>query len=159
MAASVPPGILSLSLWNDAKDYLRAAETLIRESQIALPTYFLLSHGLELTLKAYLIARGVEERVLRKPNIRHDLQRLYDEAVALGLQIEDQRVPVLVQAISEFHKTFEFRYPGLNSDGDLILVRTLAQAKDVLEIVAVIWRRVESVAISARLEAAQGGQY
>jgi hypothetical protein len=155
MTEKIPLGILSLSLWNEAKAYILAAETLVRESQTDLPTYFLLSHALELTIKAYLVAHGVEAQELI--DIGHDVQQAYDKAVALGFQIENQHAPALVRAISKFHKAFVFRYPVINKDGDLVVIRTLVKAEDVLEIVTAIWRRVEGEAIRARLLAAKGG--
>lgn len=156
-AERVPLGILSLQLWNEAKAYLLAAETLVRESQVGLPTYFLPSHALELTLKAHLAAHGVSARELL--NLRHDVQKAYQRAVGFGLIINNQHVPPLVCILSDFHKGFVFRYPVINNDGDLVIVGTLVKAEDILEIVTVIWRRVEAKAISARLHATKGGQY
>jgi hypothetical protein len=158
MSEKVYRGVVSLRFLNEGKAYIVAAETLIRESQVELPTYFLLSHALELTLKAYLVARGVEEKELRC--IRHDLQRAYRRAVALGLRTDNQHVPALVQAISEFHEKHVFRYPVINNADESVVIRTLVKAEDVLEIVSAIWRRVEGDAIRARLDAAnKGGQH
>ncbi|MGX1417004.1 hypothetical protein AB7M43_007096 [Bradyrhizobium elkanii] len=57
----VPLGILANQFWHEAVAYLRAADTLIRDESAVdtiPPTYFLMSHGLELMLKAYLLSRA-----------------------------------------------------------------------------------------------------
>jgi hypothetical protein len=80
--------------------------------------------------------------------------------VALGLRTDNQHVPDLVEAISEFHEKLVFRYPVINNADELVVIRTLVKAEDVLEIVSAIWRRVEGDAIRARLDAAnKGGQH
>jgi hypothetical protein len=75
MTSIVPRGILANQFWIDAKAYVQAAEVLISSStpNINQPLYFLLSHALELTLKAYLLARGADEADLIK--IGHNLKR------------------------------------------------------------------------------------
>jgi HEPN domain-containing protein len=158
MRETVPVGILSLRFWNEAKAYLLAAETLIREGQVGLPTYFLLSHAFELTIKAYLAAHGVDAPELKK--IGHDLERGYERAVSLGLSVDINNIGALVRLVSNFHMNYVFRYPIINKQGDLVIVGTLVKAEDILEIVTAIWRLVEASAVHARLVAAsEGGQY
>jgi hypothetical protein len=49
------------------------------------PKYVLFYHAMELVLKAYLIAKGIDEQVLRYPPFGHDIKKLVDEAVDRGL--------------------------------------------------------------------------
>jgi hypothetical protein len=111
MCRKVPLGILSERFNAGAKDYLSDAEYLIRDaknnhSQVKLPTYFLLSHALELSLKAYLAARGVEINDLI--NFGHNLQVAYDRALELGFRSDDQRVLKLVRIFTDFHRAMVF---------------------------------------------------
>jgi HEPN domain-containing protein len=152
----VPLGIVSLSLWNEARDYIVAAETLVRESQVKLPTYFLLSHALELTIKSYLAAHGVDADELHI--ISHDLQRAYDKSVGLGFQIEPDRAPKLIRLFSEFHKEQVFRYLTKRNRG-LVVIRKLVDAADALEIVTSIWNGVGPDAMRARFRAVTAGQF
>jgi hypothetical protein len=158
MTKNVPLGIISLSLWNDAQAFILAADSLVQNSQVDLPTYFLLGHALELTIKAYLAAHGLKTRELKK--VGHDLQRAFENAVSLGLKIENQdAVTAMVRAISEFHNAHVFRYPVINKDGDLVIIRTLFEASDVLKIVTAVWRRVEADAVKAMLLAVEGDRF
>jgi hypothetical protein len=159
MNKPIPQGVLSVQFWNEAKAYLLAAETLIEKSQArATPTYFLLSHALELTLKAYLAAHGVGAKELK--DIGHNIKNAYKKAVSLGLQVDIENVETLVDLMSDFHMNFVFRYPIINKEGALILLGTLVKADDILKIVTQICRLIEPSAIHARLVAAsEGGKY
>ena len=86
------------------------------------------------------------------------MRRAYKRAVRLGLRTENQHAQ-LVLAISEFHEKFVFRYPVLTKEGELIIIKTLVKAEDVLEIVKKIWRAVEIEVIKARLLSASAGEY
>jgi hypothetical protein len=107
---AVHSGILSSELWHRATTFISSAETLIGASRLDYPTYFLLSHALELTLKAYLAAKNVSEKDLRR-KIKHDLTHAYAKANENGFRMDDERVPIAVQALAEFHSEYAFRYP------------------------------------------------
>jgi hypothetical protein len=85
----VPPGKISRKLWEDAQQYLKAAAALIGNVDNPTPTYFLLSHALELIIKSYLAAKGFTAGQLR--DFGHDIQAAFNEAIAHDFQIERQQ--------------------------------------------------------------------
>src|SRR5690348_8855251 len=70
-----------------AKDYLVAAESLVRQDADGFPFvhYYLVCHSLELALKAFLSAKGSKTRVL-KNSFNHSLRKLLAEAQRTGLR-------------------------------------------------------------------------
>jgi HEPN domain-containing protein len=78
------------------------------------PTYFLAFQALELYLKSFLIRRRATVDHVRR-RIGHDLQRALKEAKAKGLNIPIQpSVEALVMKMSEYYKSREFQYKGIN---------------------------------------------
>ncbi len=157
----VPLGIFGMQLFNDARAYLRAADTLIRDrsADINAPIYFLMSHALELILKAYLVARGGfgdhEPR-----DLGHDIERAYAQAASIGLRLEDERSATLIRLLSDFHKSLVFRYPVITrDDGSLVVRGTLVRASDVLAVVGGFWTQLHGTILDARLSAAREGEY
>jgi HEPN domain-containing protein len=65
-----------------AKDFLYAAEFVLnRAVGVSLPAYFLFGLSVELSLKAYLLERGMSLKELKSPNkFGHDLAKLLNEA-------------------------------------------------------------------------------
>lgn len=106
----------AIGLARYAKEYLEAAIVVDQEmgkrkeytSISPIPAYFLLTHGLELTLKAYLRHAGLTVEELGK--IGHDLKALYAKACELGLgdlyqmTAEDAEAFDLLVAVNEFHQ-------------------------------------------------------
>jgi hypothetical protein len=84
----------AIGLARYAFDYLEAALVVDEQlgrgteySRIApVPAYFLLSHSIELTLKAYLRHCGITMVELASRKYGHNLQVCYDQAIALGLK-------------------------------------------------------------------------
>lgn len=74
------------------------------------PAYFLLTHGIELTLKAYLHYAGLTVEQLGARALGHDLRALYAKACELGLTdlyqltAEDAEAFDLLVAVNEFHQ-------------------------------------------------------
>jgi hypothetical protein len=76
-----------------AFDYLEAALVVeerlgrgLEYNRIApIPAYFLLSHSIELTLKAYLRHHGITVEELASKKYGHNLQVCYDQSIRLGL--------------------------------------------------------------------------
>lgn len=76
-----------------AKDYIDAAivvdHAMGKGSEFAhastMPAYFLLTHGLELTLKAFLRHKGLKVEQFRAHDLGHDLKALYAKACELGI--------------------------------------------------------------------------
>jgi hypothetical protein len=155
----VPLGILSTQFASEARAYLAAADILIRDgsADINQATYFLMSHALELTLKAYMLARRVSyDEVV---GLGHNLQKAYTRAADLGLPVEDGH-RVLIERLSEFHDAFVFRYPVVKKDdGHLILRGALVYPSEVLKIIETIFTRINGPVIMARLDAAKDGSF
>jgi hypothetical protein len=73
------------------------------------PRYFLLCHAVELVLKAYI---GLH-RDLTKDDFIHDLKKLLDEAINLGLRISPLARHEL-ELLNEAHTKYWPRYPNAN---------------------------------------------
>jgi hypothetical protein len=143
----------------DACAYFNAADILIRDASpdVNQPAYFLMSHALELMLKAYILACGgsYDEVV----SLGHNIQKAHARAEALGLRIEDDH-RVLIERLSEFHDAFIFRYPVVKKDdGHLILRGALVYPAEVLKIIESIFLRVNGPVIMARLDASGAGSF
>lgn len=154
----VPLGILSAMFFNNAHSFLISAEILIRESQKYIPTYFLLGHALELTLKAFLSAHGVPALELQR-TFGHKLVEAYSKAAELKLKVDNEKVAPLVRVFSDFHEANVFRYPVTNKDGDLIVIGGLVHADEAFQIIKQIWESVRPDVIQARLRDAGKGTY
>jgi len=79
------------------------------------PKYFLITHAIELAIKAYIVSRegvGAPAPAVNRP-ANHDLVGLYDYAVLYGLN----RSPLVTSDlphISELHQVHYARYPQAN---------------------------------------------
>ena len=91
-----------------------------------------MSHALELTLKAYLVAcGGLDNDDLR--DLSHDIEKAHTKAAALGLYLQHRNAISLIRILSDFHKAFVFRYPQITKDDASLIVRgTLLRATDGL---------------------------
>lgn len=77
--------------WRFADDYRRAAAAVQGVAQhdmdISAPRYYLLGHAIELSLKAFLLAKGVSLEELRSMKLfGHDLEKCLQRADSLGLK-------------------------------------------------------------------------
>jgi hypothetical protein len=109
-----------MGLWTDARQMLEAAELVSRSSTLATssPTFYLMGHGLEVALKAYLRSRGHSLKALRA--IGHDIESAAQEAMAQGLGELFSFSPTDLAAISALNqyykaKHFEYRVTGYRS--------------------------------------------
>jgi hypothetical protein len=73
------------------------------------PRYFLLSHTIELALKAFLAIHGKTAKELRK-DFGHDLIRLLKEAIKCGLVVGD-KVRGDIALLENVHNNHWARYP------------------------------------------------
>jgi hypothetical protein len=96
--------------------------------QTAMASTFVCAHILECLLKAYLSKTRGSDDTLKDPSVRHDLLRLWSEAVADGLGVG--AAPAWVQTLSSLHnRPFALRYSkGLHS---LVLPAVEAMASDI----------------------------
>ena len=72
----------SAGLWRFARDYANAAAHVANatEHDFSDPMYFLYGRSIELSLKAFLVARGTPYSKLRFPPYSHNLNNLLKEA-------------------------------------------------------------------------------
>jgi hypothetical protein len=72
-----------------AKEFFVAAQLILSQhNNVSLPSYFLLGRSIELALKAFLLSRGLTPPELKSRKLGHNLDALFDKAIALGLEDE-----------------------------------------------------------------------
>lgn len=114
---SRPPQKRAVGLAQDARAYWQAAQ-IIEEAdagatdrgalRLLTPGYFLASHAIELTLKAYLLSQGTDpDRLL---DIGHDLDAALAAAEAEGFDMDDDRFHDVTAQLSQYHREHWFRY-------------------------------------------------
>lgn len=82
LKGAADPLTTSAGLWRFGRDYLHAA-TLVHagvKNKFSVPAYYLVGHAIELTLKAFLVARGVPVTELAKRRYGHNLVALLNRA-------------------------------------------------------------------------------
>ena len=117
---SVPvntPGITSpFGLLRFAEEYRLAANMVMKgknQNEYSNPAFMLIGQSIELSLKAFLLARGVPMERLRSKLYGHDLGRLLDEAIRRRI---DRLVELhefhrnAIHLIAPIYKNHEFRY-------------------------------------------------
>lgn len=74
--------ITSFGLWRYGNDFRKAALAVLthHNNEIFMPYFFLLGQSIELSLKAFLLARGIPLSELRSRKYGHNLKALLDEA-------------------------------------------------------------------------------
>lgn len=101
------------SFFKAARHLHRALETKELRLRFDMPVYYLYSHALELTLKAFLRAKGFSARRLKSPEFSHKLQVLWATCVTEGLHshpVTDGFIAQAVEMLDPFATEFEFRY-------------------------------------------------
>jgi hypothetical protein len=105
-----------------AKEYLLSA-TLVQKpavsevealrQRISFPGYFLVGHSIELSLKAFLLARGISVSVLRLKPYGHNLESLLKEArrrrLGTMVKLSTQEVTA-VNVLNDCYSVKEFEY-------------------------------------------------
>lgn len=105
-----PLGLFAKQLFHRGSEYLEAFKIVHQDERLKYPTYYLLTHSLELFLKSYLAANNVSKRDLRSKNLAHNLDKLHKRCVDIGMP----NIPNLEHFAREFqHKNsdHDFRYP------------------------------------------------
>jgi hypothetical protein len=112
-----PRGRLAAALRDDAQSYLEAARVLAKNDLRGSlrPTYFLLCHGVELALKAFLAAKDASDEFIRK-KVGHRLDKAFEESAALGLSDPESKFRQLVNFLAPFHDEYAFRYRDVEFD-------------------------------------------
>jgi hypothetical protein len=83
----VPPIVLHISplgFHRYASEFLRATKDCKLNDGFSPVPYYLICRSLELALKAFLLAKGVPEKKLRK-DLSHDLEKVLKKAMTMGL--------------------------------------------------------------------------
>lgn len=104
-----------------SRDYIAAVQRLAAQSPGTAGEHAfwaLASHGLELTLKAFLRAQGCDEERLMM--INHSLELSLNTCRRLGMDDWDGDLLTLVEALDRPHATQSFRYPGWRVDFDAL---------------------------------------
>lgn len=105
-----------VSLYRGSLNFFKAADIIVSSDEACPPDSFgfLVSHGLELALKAYLIKCGLDEDML-KDEVGHSLVKAWNRCVALGLPL-DKRVPRWCDLLDRAHsRPYLFRYARANT--------------------------------------------
>lgn len=144
-----PLGIFAGELMERASEYLEAAKRLDTDEARPLvhPRYFLISHAVELALKAYLVARGTTKRKLRGKKMGHDLPALQAAAIAADLPLVPELDDLIwhLAGISEDHA---LRYPA----GYIVRVPFAHQCFDVIaQLLAEIKPAIELAYLKSRM--------
>jgi len=119
-----------------AKEFLIAAEillnnTLVVQSDIQFPIYFLLSRSIELSLKSFLLSCRMTPKEVKK--ISHNISDLFDNALNRDLQnivkFDDIEAGVIqVLNIDYYSKRLEYRDSGgMYYIPDIVVTETVAR--------------------------------
>ena len=80
------PVDIATAFVSDAREFLDAVDLLNeRGSDNSLPCYFMLGRAFELSLKAYLVLRGMKTWTLSSREYGHDLVSLLNRSISKGL--------------------------------------------------------------------------
>ena len=106
-----------MGLWTDSKQMLSAAKLVLANPGMSTssPVYYLICHGIEVGLKAFLRAKGLTLSELR--NIGHNLDHALGTAITLGfedlcpLSAQDK---IIIGHVNNYYKAkhFEYRVTG-----------------------------------------------
>jgi hypothetical protein len=101
-----------------AQEFFYTAQLALNQrDDVSLPSYFLLGRSIELSLKAFLLSRGVTPKELKSRRFGHNLEVLFDEAIARNIEqelsISDvERGMLRLLNWDYLEKRFEYRVTG-----------------------------------------------
>jgi len=101
-----------------------------------MPIYYLYSHSIELTLKAFLRSSGLTAKELTRREWGHDLLKLWEGCFDRGFNL-DQQTRLMIRGVLDllafYATTYEFRYVqvGLKTLPTLEAVREAAEALQI----------------------------
>lgn len=129
---------VAVRYWQSAQVLISAQ---VRDGEYFEPVGYLIAMAAELTLKAFLIDRGVDDKTLWK-SVGHDLGTAMKLAIERGLRVSEAEVRSIL-AMREPHKSHFNRYGPKSVQGNLQLGATLlAQDKPTLNCVAMLIDRI-----------------
>jgi hypothetical protein len=112
---ALPPIIEALRYLDRARQFRHAASKHvdIENGQPFWPKWFLVTHALELAIKAYIMSReGLDQQAPITEPANHDLVGLYEKAVLWGLS-RNSLVMSGLPHLSELHQSHYARYPQI----------------------------------------------
>jgi hypothetical protein len=116
-----PQDILPFELLDRAQEFLWTYHKTPPTKPPYWPRYFLLCHAVELVLKAYIaLRRGLTQSELRD-NSQHDLEKLLNEAIRLGLTIKSSAREI--KQLNEAHTKYWPRYPKEDAEPVFVIER------------------------------------
>jgi hypothetical protein len=68
-----------------ASEYLRAAEGFEVKDGFSPVPYYLVCRSLELSLKSFLLAKGVPKKKFKERSLGHDLEKVFEKAISMGI--------------------------------------------------------------------------
>jgi hypothetical protein len=106
----------SMGLWTHANEFYQASCILVQPENEGLlhPSYYLVSHSIELALKAFLRGNGVSlEDLKNQRKFGHDLEKVFNKCIQLGLEsflpiTEKDKFAIIT--INDYYKTKELEY-------------------------------------------------
>ncbi|QFU16569.1 hypothetical protein [Microvirga thermotolerans] len=104
-----PDHLLARDFLERAEEFYGAFRALPAKKPISWPRYYLLTHTIELSLKAFLLRKGVSRADLWK-KFRHNINSLLSEAMSRGLRIGPLAAGEL-EHLHEAHSKHWPRYP------------------------------------------------
>jgi hypothetical protein len=144
-----PLGLYAGEMLSRAKQYLEAFKVLSGAQDLPYPTYFCLSHSLELFLKAFLASHGLSKKALKESSIRHNPEKLFEKCKEHGLADIDL-LKELSERLQDMNSapTYDFRYPS----GYILHLPPIEQAISILaDLCGAITPQIESMASRANL--------
>jgi hypothetical protein len=106
------PRTQGVGTWRLAQEYLSAAKTLQPTwPKTSFVSYYLYGHGLELTLKAFLVSQGSTLRGLKR--VGHDLKRALRAArkhASFAPIVLTDKDRIVVSWLNEYYREKEFEY-------------------------------------------------
>lgn len=106
----------SMGLWSYANSFYMASCELVesKNQQVIDPIYYLVSHSIELSLKAFLRGNGISLEDLKNYNkIGHDLEKMLAKSMALGLETYIELTEsdhLVINMINHYYKNKELEY-------------------------------------------------
>lgn len=108
------------------EDFYQACRSHISDNRFSPAQYYLACRSIELSLKAFLLLKGVPRSDLKAKPLGHDLARIYEKCVRLGLEefiVLSRQQKDDIQELNKWYarKGFEyFELESLTSDFNLL---------------------------------------
>ena len=110
---------IASAFWRRAKEFSAAAslEAEAAGDRVSLPAYYLWGHSIELSLKVFLIGKGITLSELKNRVLGHNLTALWERAKSLGIERQIHLYPAdvgVIKVLSEDYADKKFEYAETN---------------------------------------------